>query len=103
MAKLARAVHVTDPHSGRRLVLQPGEEPAEHLAALITTPSAWEDGRAPDAKEADNDAVTGNTGGDSDDGDRKTAPAAKKTAARKSAATKPARGRDAAGEGDSGD
>jgi hypothetical protein len=101
MAKLARAVHVTDPHSGRRLVLQPGEEPAEHLAALITTPSAWEDGHAPDAKEADNDAPGDTTG--TDDGDRKTAPAAKKTAARKTAATKPARGRDAAGEGDSGD
>jgi hypothetical protein len=103
MAKLARAVHVTDPHSGRRLVLQPGEEPAEHLAALITTPSAWEDGQAPGAKEADNDDATGDTSGDSDDdGDRKAAPAAKKTAARKSAATKPARGREAADQGDSG-
>jgi len=102
MAKLARAVHVTDPHSGRRLVLQPGEEPAEHLAALITTPSAWEDGHAPDAKETDNDDA-GGTPGDSDDGDRKTAPAAKKTAARKTAATGRSRGRDAAGEGNSGD
>ena len=105
MAKLVRAVHVTDPNSGRRLVLQPGEEPAAHLAALITTPSAWEDGRVPDTgttpagddggKAKDADAATGD--------DHKAAPEAKKTAARKSAASKPARGRDAAEQGDSGE
>ncbi|MER6249373.1 hypothetical protein [Streptomyces griseorubiginosus] len=102
MAKLARAVHVTDPNSGRRLVLQPGEEPAEHLAALITAPSAWEDGHGPgnrsDAEDSDAD------NGKQSDGEPKAAPAAKKTAARKTAAaSKPARGRDAAEQGDSGE
>ena len=40
MGKLVRAVHVTDPKSGRRLVLAPGEEPAPHLAALVKNPAA---------------------------------------------------------------
>ncbi|MGW0948550.1 hypothetical protein ACWD4O_39170 [Streptomyces sp. NPDC002623] len=100
MAKLARAVHVTDPHSGHHLVLQPGEEPAEHLAALITMPSAWEDGHAPDANAPE--AKDGH--GEPGDATTKADPPAKKTAARKtSAAAKPARGRDAAAEGTSGD
>jgi hypothetical protein len=102
MAKLIRAVHVRDPERHRTVVLRPGEEPAPHLAALITNPDAWEDGKLPDAQN------TGDGKDDTGDGDdqqptKQAAPAAKKTAARKTAATKPARGRDAADEGSSGE
>ncbi|MFF6844651.1 hypothetical protein ACFY8X_38675 [Streptomyces tanashiensis] len=103
MARLIEAVHLTDPQTKRRVVLQPGEEPAPHLAALITNESAWEDGILPELPDTD-------SGGDPDpednDQDRaagtETAPApenardepeapaeektARKTAARKLAA-----------------
>ncbi|MFJ1782521.1 hypothetical protein ACIOKA_38080 [Streptomyces anulatus] len=105
MAKLVRAVHVTDPKSGRRLVLHPGEEPAPHLAALVQNPAAWEDGKLPASAEATTEDVgptetkeePPETGGDSDDNQGDTKPAARKTAAKK-----PARGRTAAAEGTGG-
>ncbi|MFF2411865.1 hypothetical protein [Streptomyces sp. NPDC058092] len=95
MAKLSKAVHVRDPERNRTVLLLPGEEPAPHLAALVTNPDCWEDGKAPGAqdnatKSEEVDAVTGD---DSED----TEPAARKTAAKK-----PARGRTAAAEGTSG-
>lgn len=103
MAKLARAVHVRDPKSGRRLVLAPGEEPAAHLAALILSPSAWENGELPTATDTSDSPADAGTSGDGETkDDTKAAPAAKKPAAKR-AATKPARGRDAAAEGTSGD
>lgn len=52
MAKLARAVHVTDPHTRRPIVLQPGEEPAPHLAALVGD-HAWEGGVRPTTNAPD--------------------------------------------------
>lgn len=111
MAKLVRSVHVTDPQSGRRLVLAPGEEPAPHLAALVTNPAAWADGKLPNPPKTQEETGQGADGPEdaagetpaASDADDQAAPAAKKTAARKSAATKPARGRTAADEGTSGD
>ncbi|MFC8339280.1 hypothetical protein ACFUJX_20030 [Streptomyces rubiginosohelvolus] len=110
MAKLVRAVHVTDPKSGRRLVLQPGEEPAPHLAALVQNQAAWEDGELPAAATTGDDegdasgAASDDTGSadhksdeTSDKGSEDTKPAARKTAAKK-----PARGRTAAAEGTGG-
>ena len=94
--------------------------PEARLAALVTNPAAWVDGklpRLPKAKTGNQnpDGSEGPTGGGQDDasgaasasgdGDtsttRQAAAAAKKTAAKKAAST-PARGRAAAGEGDSG-
>lgn len=107
MAKLITAVHVRDPERHRTVLLLPGEEPEPRLAALVTNPGCWEDGKLPDSVDTD-DSVGGDT--TEDDGHpepepetEKAAPAAKKTAARKTAATKPARGRTAAAEGDSGE
>ncbi|KPC73454.1 hypothetical protein ADL27_52005 [Streptomyces sp. NRRL F-6602] len=101
MAKLVKAVFVRDPERNRTVVLHPGEEPAPHLAALVTNPDAWEDGKLPDT--ATPAATTGGGGQDSgDDSTDKPAPPAK-PAARKPAAKKPARGRDAADEGSSGE
>lgn len=102
MAVLRKAVFVKDPDRHRTVLLQPGEEPAPQLAALITNPDAWEDGKLPSAAV---DASTEDDGEDADGdsgNEKKAVPAAKKTAARKTAATSRHGGRDAAGEGSSG-
>ncbi|NJA59398.1 hypothetical protein [Streptomyces sp. NEAU-H3] len=78
MAKLVRAVFVRDPQRHQDILLRVGEEPAPHLAELVTNPACWEDGKLPGPAMPD-------TGGDAD-----TKPAVKK------AAPKPARGRKAA-------
>lgn len=103
MARLARAVHVTDPTTRRTVVLQPGEEPAPHLAALVTNPAAWEDGILPETGEGEREPAKATSNGDEQDptGDDKDTP--KPAAAKKTAATKaPARGRKAADQGSSG-
>ncbi|MCK7627214.1 hypothetical protein MUU72_29665 [Streptomyces sp. RS10V-4] len=41
--RLATAVHVQHPISREWVVLEPGDEPDEDLAAEITNPHAWED------------------------------------------------------------
>jgi hypothetical protein len=92
MAKLVKAVFVKDPDRHRTVLLHPGEEPEPRLAALVTNPDAWEDGKPP---------ATGTP--EQERGSDDSKPAAKKTAASKRAASKPARGRDAADEGSSGD
>lgn len=104
MAKLRKAVYVKDPDRSRTVLLLPGEEPEQRLAALVTNPDAWEDGTLPAATE-DSSQESDNTGKDSgDSGDQpKAAPAAKKAAARKSAASRRSGGREAADEGSSGD
>jgi hypothetical protein len=106
MAKLIKAVFVRDPERHRTVLLNAGEEPEPRLAALVTNPDAWEDGKPPaEATESKADTASGKDGdGDTDDSaDKEAAPAAKKTAARKTAATGRSRGRDAAGEGTSGE
>ncbi|MFB7323411.1 hypothetical protein [Streptomyces sp. NPDC056190] len=50
--RLAAAVHVQHPKTNEWLILQPGEEPDEELAAVITNPDAWE----PDEDEEGEDA-----------------------------------------------
>jgi hypothetical protein len=84
-------VYVTDPDSHQTVVLEAGSEPEPRLAALVTNPAAWEDGKLPTAAKKAAESQQ-----DDDSADDK--PAAKKTAARK-----PARGRSAADEGNSGD
>ncbi|MFF8990019.1 hypothetical protein ACF09H_08750 [Streptomyces sp. NPDC014983] len=50
--RLATAVHVQHPASREWIVLDPGDEPDEELAAEITNPDAWEDHEtAPDEEE----------------------------------------------------
>jgi hypothetical protein len=118
-AQLAATVFVQDPDSRQTVELAEGSSPVPHLAALVTNPAAWVDGKLPRLpKKQDDQSPTGDgqddaSGGASDDSatgdqspsgdDDKAAPAAKKTAARKTAASGRPRGRDAAGEGDSGD
>ncbi|KAB1989782.1 hypothetical protein [Streptomyces triticiradicis] len=41
--RLAAAVHVQHPTSREWIVLEPGDEPDDQLAAEITNPDAWED------------------------------------------------------------
>jgi hypothetical protein len=111
-AQLAATVYVKDPETRQTVILHPGTLPEPRLAALVTNPAAWVDGKLPrlpkkatDSKEGGDPTGDGQddaSGADSAAGSDQTAPA-KKTAARKTAASKPARGRDAADEGSSGD
>lgn len=87
-ARLAATVYVTDPDTHQTVRLDEGSEPEARLAALVTNPAAWEDGK-PDAAPAEE------TPEGDDDADTKPA-------ARKQAAKKPARGRTTAAEGTSG-
>ena len=119
MAQLAATVYVTDPDTHQTVILDPGTCPEPRLAALVTNPAAWVDGKLPRLPKAKTDGPDGSqdpTGDGPDDasgdasdssGDADTtkqaAPAAKKTAAKKTAASSRSRGRDAAGVGDSGD
>ncbi|GAA3304737.1 hypothetical protein [Streptomyces cinereospinus] len=41
--RLAAAVHVQHPKSREWIVLEPGDEPDDDVAAEITNPDAWED------------------------------------------------------------
>jgi hypothetical protein len=100
MATLVKAVFVRDPDRHRTVLLRPGEEPESRLAALVTNPDAWEDGKLPTAakkaaaQESAESSVESDDTGHAGDGDAK--PVAKKAAAR------PARGRkSAADEGSS--
>ncbi|MFC9497635.1 hypothetical protein [Streptomyces sp. NPDC056982] len=93
-ARLAATVYVTDPDTHQTVRLDEGSEPEQRLAALVTNPVAWEDGKLPTAAKKTADAASSSKDDDSD-GD--------KTAAKKTAARKPARGRSAADEGNSGD
>lgn len=122
-AQLAAPVHVTDPETNQTVILAAGTCPEPHLAALVTNPAAWVDGKLPRLKAtaqtppdgagdptgagpggasgdgSDPDASDQSSAGDTD----KAAPAAKKTAARKTAASNRSRGRDAADEDGSGE
>lgn len=119
-AQLAATVYVQDPDSHQTVELAPGTSPEQRLAALVTNPAAWVDGKLPrlPKTQTDSEGPTGGgqddaSGGASDDsatGDQsppgdttQAATAAKKTAARKTAASSRSRGRDAAGEGTSGE
>ncbi|MEU1134252.1 hypothetical protein ABZ383_31080 [Streptomyces sp. NPDC005900] len=106
-AQLAATVYVQDPQTHQTVELAPGTSPEPRLAALVTNPGAWVDGKLPRAAktpaEADTGTSTGPDGASGDDSEADKAPATPKPAARRSAATKPARGRDAADEGTSGE
>jgi hypothetical protein len=117
-AQLRSTVYVTDPDTHQTVTLHPGTLPEPRLAALVTNPAAWVDGKPPRLPKTQGDG--GPTGGGQDDasgtasdseeagdptldqGEEKAAPAAKKTAAKRAASSR-SRGRGAAGEGDSGD
>ena len=88
-ARLAATVYVTDPDTHQTVRLDEGSEPEARLAALVTNPAAWEDGKVSDAKPAESEPEG--------DDDADTKPAARKTAAKK-----PARGRTTAAEGTGG-
>lgn len=99
-AQLASAVHLTDPETHQTIILDPGTCPEPRLAALVTNPSAWVDGKLPTGDGPDD--ASGDDSDNSADGDPQTVPADQKTAAKK-AATSRSRGRNAAGEGASGE
>lgn len=116
-AQLAGTVYVTDPDTHQTVTLAPGTSPEPRLAALVTNPAAWVDGklpRLPNTKTGDpsegsagptgngQDDVSGDTSDASGTADQSTEanpvegeaaadtkPAAK-TAAKKTAARKPA-------------
>ncbi|GHJ34342.1 hypothetical protein ACFV4E_22375 [Streptomyces hygroscopicus] len=106
MAQLKSTVYVQDPETRQTVELAAGTNPPARLAALVTNPAAWVDGKLPTAakKAQASDGDQGNGQGDDsgdasasgDDNDEGTKPAATKRAART-----PARGRKSADEGSS--
>ncbi|MFK8851247.1 hypothetical protein [Streptomyces sp. Ac-502] len=97
MAKLIRATWVRDPDKHRDILLDAGEEPEPRLAALVTNPDAWEDGKLPAAaKKAAQEQST-----EPADDSAKDETGDKPAAAKKTAATRPARGRTSGAEGSS--
>jgi len=113
-ARLAATVYVRDPETHQTVELAPGTSPEPRLAALVTNPAAWVDGKLPrlpkkqDDQQTEDQDPTGDgqddaSGADSAASDNQaTPPVAKKTAARKAAPSR-SRGRVAAGEGTSGE
>ncbi|MEU9947098.1 hypothetical protein [Streptomyces sp. NPDC047939] len=120
-AQLKGTVYVTDPDMHQTVQLAEGTCPEPRLAALVTNPAAWVDGklpRLPKAKTEADDGPSGSgqdgasgdasdTSGAADPQSDDEAPAGDdsddtKPAARKTAARKPARGRTAAAEGTGG-
>jgi hypothetical protein len=92
-AQLASTVYVTDPQTSQTVCLAPGTLPEPHLAALVTNPSAWVDGKLPSlASDSSGDADSQSSeaepvqGADAAD----TKPAAKRQVAKKTAASKTA-------------
>lgn len=116
-AQLSSTVYVKDPDTRQTVELAAGSSPEPRLAALVTNPAAWVDGKLPRLPKAqtgqdpqstgeadDQDGASGDASDVPNAGDgQAAAPAAKQTAAKKTAARKPARGRDAADEGSSGE
>jgi hypothetical protein len=114
MAQLASTVYVKDPKTHQTVELAAGSSPENRLAALVTNPAAWVDGKLPRLPKAQTEEQGGQQSltGDGPDGDSGDAsattsdgadPATPEPAAKKTAARKPARGRTAADEGTSGD
>lgn len=121
MAQLRTTVFVQDPDTRQTVELDPGTCPEPRLAALVTNPAAWVDGKLPrlktqakpdagknpegaDGPSGDGpDAASGDgSGPDSETGDptaTEDKPAARTTAAKKTAAKKTAA---AAAEGTGG-
>ena len=78
-AKLAATVYVTDPDTHQTVELEAGSEPEARLAALVTNPEAWEDGKTPTASGAKKTA-TKSDGGD-ETAKKATAPARRRKSA----------------------
>lgn len=129
-AQLVSTVYVQDPDTKQTVTLDAGTCPEPRLAALVTNPAAWVDGKlprlpktakaeteipnsgpegegsgpsgdGPAADSGDGSATTSDDADQASDGDPK-ATTATKTAAKKTAAKTPARGRTAAAEGTGG-
>lgn len=117
MATLASTVYVQDPDTHQTVTLAPGTNPEPRLAALVTNPSAWVDGKLPRLPKKTDHSPPGGGPDDASGDDSANASAAAddqstddsdqdkteddKPAARKAAA-RPARGRKAADEGTGG-
>ncbi|QKV98266.1 hypothetical protein HUT19_41860 (plasmid) [Streptomyces sp. NA02950] len=57
MPRLLSTVYVKDPTSHEWVICEAGTEPEPHLAQLIRTPSAWENGEVPEPDPADTPAA----------------------------------------------
>lgn len=119
-AQLASTVYVVDPETRQTVALDQGTLPEPRLAALVTNPSAWVDGKLPRLpKTKTGDAGPTESGrDDASGGASATSTAADqpadsepakgdddadtKPAAAKKAATSPARGRKTAAESTGG-
>ncbi|MER0443025.1 hypothetical protein ABR738_00290 [Streptomyces sp. Edi4] len=88
MARLASTVYVLDPDTHQWVICDAGTEPEPHLAALIRTPSAWEDGEVPEAAMAAAlDSAEGTTAGGQETAGAETEPDKKPRTRRPAAKT----------------
>jgi len=114
-AQLKGTVFVADPDTHQTVELAPGTSPEPRLAALVTNPAAWVDGKLPRLPKAKTDdsgnpsgsdpgAASGDASADSEGADDQSEDDSEDTkpAARKTAAKRPARGRTTAAEGTGG-
>lgn len=85
-AKLVATVYVRDPDAFETVRLDAGTEPEPRLAALVTNPAAWEDGKLPPAAKRTAAAASSEDGSGDSGGDTKQATAT-------AGARRPARGR----------
>ncbi|MFB7867351.1 hypothetical protein [Streptomyces sp. NPDC056069] len=107
MAQLKSTVFVKDPDTRQTIELAPGTTPEPRLAALVTNPAAWVDGKLPRLRQQkqETDPNPQEPAGDDDPGDTPAADSATGSAedsspsseekpptraARKTAAKKPA-------------
>ncbi|MFJ9240995.1 hypothetical protein ACIRJ3_39160 [Streptomyces anulatus] len=57
MPRLVATVYVNDPETFQWVTCEAGTEPEPRLAALILTPSAWEDGHVPEPADDETPAT----------------------------------------------
>ncbi|MFJ4966074.1 hypothetical protein ACIP6P_27115 [Streptomyces sp. NPDC088729] len=75
MPRLVATVYVKDPETFQWVTCEAGTEPEPRLAALILTPSAWEDGQAPEPADGEPPATDPDPGPASPEPTEPVAPA----------------------------
>ncbi|MEU9774582.1 hypothetical protein [Streptomyces sp. NPDC047968] len=90
MPRLVATVYVKDPETFQWVTCDAGTEPEPRLAALILTPSAWEDGQAPEPADVETPVTEPNQGPTSPEPAEPVAPAEPAEPEKKPRARRPA-------------
>ncbi|MEU3704705.1 hypothetical protein AB0E82_20750 [Streptomyces anulatus] len=90
MPRLVATVYVKDPETFQWVTCDAGTEPEPRLAALILTPSAWEDGHVPEPADDEPPATEPDPGPPSPEPTEPVAPAEPAEPEKKPRARRPA-------------